>query len=60
MEIIAQTNPTDKEMVELYRGDHLLGVIHLNEFENEPYGFELKDGSPISLTIVETFEPRET
>ena len=59
MEILAQLNPTDKEMVELYKGDRLLGVVHLDDFENEPYGFELKDGSPIALTISETFEPRE-
>ena len=59
MEILAQLNPTDKEMVELYKGARLLGVVHLDDFEHEPYGFDLKDGSPIALTISETFEPRE-
>ena len=53
MEIIAKQNTTDTEMVELYTGSFLMGVVHIDVFGGEPYQTALYDGVPVELEMGE-------
>jgi hypothetical protein len=53
MEIIAKQHPTDTNMIELYVRHWLMGVVHMDCFDGEPYLDTLLDGVPVELEMGE-------